>query len=310
MFIDLWNSLNPFMKVIWSIALIASLIFIIQTIMAFVGADTGSDGDFDASFDTDVDIADVDAAVGSGGSNLYTFRNFVNFFLGFGWTAVLLNDSIKSRGLLLLFSVLVACIVLLASPTNARADFGSLVPSKPVTSLKGALTIYKAPKDYFYYREFYGAKNQVKALKSSNKKVLDAYSYGKYTTLEPKKAGKSTITFTYRGKKYKATVTVLKYANPVASVKVGAKTYANPFKSKAFVNTKTKLFKGKTFKVTPKAGWKLAFIKCYYLSGDTGRLKTIKNGGKLPDAKVISYISIVLKNTKTGGYEEVLYYFD
>ena len=107
MFIDLWNSLNPFMKVIWSITLIASLIFIIQTIMTFVGADTGSDGDFDASFDTDVDIADVDAAVGSGGSNLYTFRNFVNFFLGFGWTAVLLNDSIKSRGLLLLFSVLV-----------------------------------------------------------------------------------------------------------------------------------------------------------------------------------------------------------
>ena len=107
MFIDLWNSLNPFMKVIWSITLIASLIFIIQTIMTFVGADTGADGDFDASFDTDVDIADVDAAVGSGGSNLYTFRNFVNFFLGFGWTAVLLNDSIKSRGLLLLFSVLV-----------------------------------------------------------------------------------------------------------------------------------------------------------------------------------------------------------
>lgn len=107
MFIDLWNSLNPFMKVIWSITLIASLIFIIQTIMTFVGADTGADGDFDASFDTDVDIADVDAAVGSGGSNLYTFRNFVNFFLGFGWTAVLLNDSIKSRGLLLLFAVLV-----------------------------------------------------------------------------------------------------------------------------------------------------------------------------------------------------------
>ena len=107
MFIDLWNSLNPFMKVIWSITLIASLIFIIQTIMTFVGADTGADGDFDASFDTDVDIADVDAAVGSGGSNLYTFRNFVNFFLGFGWTAVLLNDSIQSRGLLLLLAVLV-----------------------------------------------------------------------------------------------------------------------------------------------------------------------------------------------------------
>ena len=107
MFIDLWNSLNPFMKVIWSITLIASLIFIIQTIMTFIGADTGGDVDVDASFDTDMDMADFDAAVGSGGVNLYTFRNFVNFFLGFGWTAIILNDSVKSRGLLLLFSVLV-----------------------------------------------------------------------------------------------------------------------------------------------------------------------------------------------------------
>jgi len=107
MFSELWNTLTPFMKGIWVIALTASLIFIVQTIMTFLGADNGADVDFDASFDTDVDVADIDAAVGSGGSNLYTFRNFVNFFLGFGWTAVLLNDSIKSRGLLLLLAVLV-----------------------------------------------------------------------------------------------------------------------------------------------------------------------------------------------------------
>ena len=54
-----------------------------------------------------IDIADMDAAVGSGGVNLYTFRNFVNFFLGFGWSAVLLGRSIPSKGLLLLISVLV-----------------------------------------------------------------------------------------------------------------------------------------------------------------------------------------------------------
>ncbi len=107
MLTELWTSLSPFMKVIWGITLVASLIFIIQTIMTFVGADTGADMDVDASFDTDVDMADFDAAVGSGGVNLYTFRNFVNFFLGFGWTSVLLNGVIRSRGLLLLISVLV-----------------------------------------------------------------------------------------------------------------------------------------------------------------------------------------------------------
>lgn len=104
---ELWNSLSVFMKVIWCITIASSLIFIVQTIMTFIGADTGGDTDFDASFETDVDMADVDAAVGSGGANLYTFRNFVNFFLGFGWTAVILNGSIKSTGLLLFIAVLV-----------------------------------------------------------------------------------------------------------------------------------------------------------------------------------------------------------
>ena len=111
MFTELWATLSPFMKAIWCITLVASLIFIIQTIMTFVGADTGGDMDVDASFDTDVDIADADAAVGSGGVNLYTFRNFVNFFLGFGWTAILLNNSIKSKGLLLLLAILVGVIL-------------------------------------------------------------------------------------------------------------------------------------------------------------------------------------------------------
>ena len=107
MLTEMWNSLDPFMKVIWCITLAASLIFIIQTVMTFIGADTDGATDIDASFDTDVDIADMDAAVGSGGVNLYTFRNFVNFFLGFGWSAVLLGRSIASKGLLLLISVLV-----------------------------------------------------------------------------------------------------------------------------------------------------------------------------------------------------------
>ena len=107
---EMWNSLDPFMKVIWCITLAASLIFIIQTILTFIGADTDGATDIDASFDTDVDIADMDAAVGSGGVNLYTFRNFVNFFLGFGWTSVLLNGSIKSKGLLLVIAIIVGIV--------------------------------------------------------------------------------------------------------------------------------------------------------------------------------------------------------
>ena len=42
-----------------------------------------------------------------GGSNLYTFRNFVNFVLGFGWSVILLQESIPSTPLLITVGVVI-----------------------------------------------------------------------------------------------------------------------------------------------------------------------------------------------------------
>ena len=42
-----------------------------------------------------------------GGTNLYTFRNLVNFCLGFGWSAILLQERIQSVPWLIIVSVLV-----------------------------------------------------------------------------------------------------------------------------------------------------------------------------------------------------------
>ena len=105
-----WTSLSAFMKVLWGITLTASLIFIIQSILTFIGAD-GGDGGIDADFDTDFDSGSDATDLGTGGSNLYTFRNFVNFFLGFGWTAVLLSGEIESKALLLFVSILVGILL-------------------------------------------------------------------------------------------------------------------------------------------------------------------------------------------------------
>ena len=108
--IEWWNSLDVMMKVLWTITLTSSLVFVIQTIMTFLGADT--DGDFDTGVDVDVDVdADADANEMGTGTSLLTFRNFVNFFLGFGWTAVLLHDQIRSTGLLMLVSIIVGVIL-------------------------------------------------------------------------------------------------------------------------------------------------------------------------------------------------------
>ena len=98
-----WAGLSVAMKILWGITLAASLIFVIQSILTFVGADTNTDFDVDVDMTFDgSDLSNIE-----GGSNLYTFRNVVNFFLGFGWTAILLQGQIKSKALLLVVAVAV-----------------------------------------------------------------------------------------------------------------------------------------------------------------------------------------------------------
>lgn len=94
-------------KILWIITIVASLIFIIQSIMTFLGADTGADMDTDTGgLDFSGDVS-TDAAEMGNGMGILTFRNLVNFLLGFGWTAILLRGSIKSDFLLYLIAVLV-----------------------------------------------------------------------------------------------------------------------------------------------------------------------------------------------------------
>lgn len=66
-----WMSLDMVAKVLWIITSVASLIFIIQTIMTFVGMDS------DVNLDTNLDGGSMTDAFPF---QLFTFRNFVNFF--------------------------------------------------------------------------------------------------------------------------------------------------------------------------------------------------------------------------------------
>ena len=103
-----WAGLSLVMRILWGITLTASVIFVIQSILTFMGADADTD------FSTDVDVSPDDLSNIDGGSNLYTFRNFVNFILGFGWSAILLQDSIPSVTLLILVSVLIGIALVAA----------------------------------------------------------------------------------------------------------------------------------------------------------------------------------------------------
>ena len=116
--VEWWSSLSTLMKALWGITLSASLVFVIQTIMTFLGADSDFDTDFSGDFSGDVpgdisgDFAGDGADAGSG-MGLLTFRNFINFMLGFGWTAVLLRGSIQSNTLLFTIAIIVGVILVI-----------------------------------------------------------------------------------------------------------------------------------------------------------------------------------------------------
>ena len=93
---EYFDSLDTLLQTFWYVAIPASLIFIIQTIMTFVGVDS-SDG---INADFDGDISGVEAPF-----QLFSLRNLVNFLLGFSWTGISFFNSIPNQTLLISLSV-------------------------------------------------------------------------------------------------------------------------------------------------------------------------------------------------------------
>ena len=106
--IEVFNSLEPLQKFFWIVACSASLFFIIQTIMTFVGL--GTDADIDAG---PMDSA-ADAFEDGTLSGVFSFRNLINFLLGYGWAGALLFDSIDKGWLLQIVAIAVGLVFVLA----------------------------------------------------------------------------------------------------------------------------------------------------------------------------------------------------
>ena len=105
---DFFNSLEPLQKFFWIVACCASLVFIIQTIMTFIGLGT----------DADVDAGPMDGTVDSvedgSLSGVFSFRNLINFLLGYGWAGVLFFETIEKRWLLQFLAIAVGLLFVLA----------------------------------------------------------------------------------------------------------------------------------------------------------------------------------------------------
>lgn len=81
---------------LWFIAIPVSVIFLIQTIMTFAGADT-ADG-LSADFDSDLSHGDAPF-------QLFSLRNLINFLLGFSWGGISFYSTIASSTILILVAL-------------------------------------------------------------------------------------------------------------------------------------------------------------------------------------------------------------
>lgn len=107
MFIEWWNTLGIVSQIFFCIAVPATLVLLIQTIMMFIGIGDDGDGIGDGDVDNIGDVPDdapdgvfgedsvseaVDAA-GLDGLRIFTLRGIIAFFVVFGWVGVVMQDA-------------------------------------------------------------------------------------------------------------------------------------------------------------------------------------------------------------------------
>ena len=100
----MYYSLDTLQQVFWACAVLASVVFIIQFVLTLVGMDhTDLSVDFDGS-----DTMDL-----GNGINLFSMKNLINFFMGFGWAGICLKDSISNPVILVLAAIVVGGLFVL-----------------------------------------------------------------------------------------------------------------------------------------------------------------------------------------------------
>lgn len=96
-----FSNLDTLHQVFWVCAVLASAVFVVQFILTIMGMDHS---------DVDVDFDGADTMDLGGGLNLFTIKNLVGFFMGFGWAGICFSECISSQLLLTLVAILAGCL--------------------------------------------------------------------------------------------------------------------------------------------------------------------------------------------------------
>jgi hypothetical protein len=124
---EFWTSLDLFEKILWCIAIPTSAVFIIQSIMTFAGMDShdGVGAEFDGS---EGDPSPF---------QLFSFRNLINFLLGFSWAGISLYPSISNKATVVVLAtfgglLLVAAVLLIFYYMSKLGENGNISPTDTV----------------------------------------------------------------------------------------------------------------------------------------------------------------------------------
>jgi hypothetical protein len=97
---NLYAELPTLMQIFWGCALISTIIMVIQFILSLCGM-----GDVDM----DVDMSAGDGLDAATGMDLFSIKNVIIFFVGFGWAGISFREIIPQDGLLILAALACGC---------------------------------------------------------------------------------------------------------------------------------------------------------------------------------------------------------
>jgi len=108
---DWWVQLNSGEQLFWGTAIISTILFVLQTALAFLGIDGGADFDGDFDIDTDGDSADGSFSLGHD-FKLFSVRSIIAFFTFFSWGGILVLSAGRSIFLAILIGAVFGLIAL------------------------------------------------------------------------------------------------------------------------------------------------------------------------------------------------------
>lgn len=86
-----WSALSGPHQVFWSIAIVFSVLFLIQFVFGLIGIEMDADTDINLSTDIELD-GDADYSLDEGFS-IFSTRTIIAFFTFFGWTGILVLNA-------------------------------------------------------------------------------------------------------------------------------------------------------------------------------------------------------------------------